>query len=145
MAYIGGFVNLYSLNLSDCPRINNSTIWPITGISSSQSSAMEAYDDEKCRFGLYDFAFSGLTCLKELDLSRCSKVTDAGIKHLQSVVNLEKLWISQTGVKEAGISLLTSLKKLSLLDLGGLPVTDHNLSSLQVPRFFICELIELCS
>ncbi|KAG2244336.1 hypothetical protein Bca52824_093836 [Brassica carinata] len=104
MAYIGGFVNLFSLNLSDCPRINNSTIWPITG----------------------------LTCLKELDLSRCSKVTDAGIKHLQSVVNLEKLWISQTGVKEAGISLLASLKKLSLLDLGGLPVTDHNLSSLQV-------------
>ncbi|KAJ4899622.1 Leucine-rich repeat (LRR) family protein [Raphanus sativus] len=103
MAYIGGFVNLYSLNLSDCPRINNSTIWPITG----------------------------LTCLKELDLSRCSKVTDAGMKHLQSVVNLEKLWISQTGVKEAGISLLASLKKLSLLDLGGLPVTDHNLSSLQ--------------
>ncbi|KAH0935463.1 hypothetical protein HID58_012580 [Brassica napus] len=103
MAYVGGFVNLFSLNLSDCPRINNSTLWPITG----------------------------LTCLKELDLSRCSKVTDAGIKHLQSVVNLEKLWISQTGVKEAGISLLASLKKLSLLDLGGLPVTDHNLSSLQ--------------
>ncbi|CAH8314301.1 unnamed protein product [Eruca vesicaria subsp. sativa] len=104
MAYIGAFVNLFSLNLSDCPRINNSTIWPITG----------------------------LTCLKELDLSRCSKVTDAGVKHLQSVVNLEKLWISQTGVKEAGISLLASLKKLSLLDLGGLPVTDDNLSSLQV-------------
>ncbi|KFK28939.1 hypothetical protein AALP_AA7G068300 [Arabis alpina] len=103
MAYIGGFVNLYSLNLSDCQRINNSTLWPITG----------------------------LTSLTELNLSRCSKVTDAGIKHLQSVVNLEKLWIPQTGVTEAGISLLASLKNLSLLDLGGLPVTDHNLSSLQ--------------
>ncbi|XP_010445164.1 PREDICTED: uncharacterized protein LOC104727789 [Camelina sativa] len=32
MAYIGGFVNLLSLNLSDCLRINNSTLWPITGI-----------------------------------------------------------------------------------------------------------------
>ncbi|VVB03203.1 unnamed protein product [Arabis nemorensis] len=103
MAYIGGFVNLYSLNLSDCLRINNSTLWPITG----------------------------LTSLTELNLSRCSKVTDAGVKHLQSVANLEKLWISQTGVTEAGISLLASLKNLSLLDLGGLPVTDHNLSSLQ--------------
>ncbi|CAA7037405.1 unnamed protein product [Microthlaspi erraticum] len=103
MAYIGGFLNLSSLNLSDCPRINNSTLWPITG----------------------------LTSLKELDLSRCSKVTDAGIKHLQSVANLEKLWISQTGVTEAGISLLASLRNLCLLDLGGLPVTDHNLSSLQ--------------
>uniref|UniRef100_A0A1J3HD17 F-box/LRR-repeat protein 14 n=1 Tax=Noccaea caerulescens TaxID=107243 RepID=A0A1J3HD17_NOCCA len=103
MAYIGGFVNILSLNLSDCPRINNSTLWPITG----------------------------LTSLTELDVSRCSKVTDAGIKHLQSVANLEKLWISQTGVTEAGISLLASLQNLSLLDLGGLPVTDHNLSSLQ--------------
>ncbi|CAH2078133.1 unnamed protein product [Thlaspi arvense] len=103
MAYIGGFVNLLSLNLSDCQRINNSTLWPITG----------------------------LTSLTELDLSRCSKVTDAGIKHLQSVANLEKLWISQTGVTEAGISLLASLKNLSLLDLGGLPVTDRNLTSLQ--------------
>ncbi|KAL1222587.1 hypothetical protein V5N11_018955 [Cardamine amara subsp. amara] len=103
MAYIGGFVNLLSLNLSDCLRINNSTLWPITG----------------------------LTSLTELDLSRCSKVTDAGIKHLQSIANLEKLWISQTGVTEAGISLLASLKNLSLLDLGGLPVTDRNLSSLQ--------------
>ncbi|EOA18339.1 hypothetical protein CARUB_v10006858mg [Capsella rubella] len=103
MAYIGGFANLLSLNLSDCQRINSSSLWPITG----------------------------LTSLTELDLSRCMKVTDTGIKHLQSVVNLEKLWISQTGVTEAGISLLASLKKLSLLDLGGLPVTDQNLISLR--------------
>lgn len=81
--------------------------------------------------------FSGLASLTELDLSRCSKVTDAGIKHLQSVANLEKLWISQTGVTEAGVSLLASLKNLSLLDLGGLPVTDHNLSSLQVQNMCI--------
>ena len=81
--------------------------------------------------------------MKELDLSRCSKVTEAGIKHLQSVVNLEKLWIPQTGVKEAGISLLASLKKLSLLDLGGLPVTDHNLSDLQVYGF-ICGYVDVC-
>lgn len=84
--------------------------------------------------------------MKELDLSRCSKVTDAGIKHLQSVANLEKLWISQTGVTEAGISLLASLKNLSLLDLGGLPVTDHNLSSLQVQDFCHCFALSLfCS
>ncbi|CAN8230808.1 unnamed protein product [Cochlearia groenlandica] len=103
MAYIGGFVNLLSLNLSECPRINNYTLWPLTG----------------------------LTSLTELDLSRCTKVTDDGLRHLQSVANLEKLWISQTGVTEAGIHLLASLKQLTLLDLGGLPVTDRNLSSLQ--------------
>ncbi|XP_010541620.1 PREDICTED: toll-like receptor 13 [Tarenaya hassleriana] len=103
MAYIGAFVNLFSLNLSDCHRIHSSTLWPLTGLAS----------------------------LKELDLSRCSKVTDSGIKHLLSLPNLEKLWISQTGVTEAGVSLLASLKNLSLLDLGGLPVTDNNLNSVQ--------------
>lgn len=87
---------------------------------------------------LYDTGISGLTSLTELNLSRCSKVMDAGIKHLLSVANLEKLWLSQTGVTETGISLLASLKNLSLLDLGGLPVTDHNLSSLQVLDFCPC-------
>ncbi|CAE6218593.1 unnamed protein product [Arabidopsis arenosa] len=36
------------------------------------------------------------------------------------------------GVTKVGISLLASLKKLSLWDLGGLPVTDQNLIALQL-------------
>lgn len=74
----------------------------------------------------------GMTCLKELDLSRCLKVTDAGIKHLVSISTLEKLSLSETGVTENGIALLSSLKILSVLDLGGLPVTDLVLIALQV-------------
>lgn len=76
-----------------------------------------------------------MTNLKEVDLSRCSKVTDAGIRHLLSVSTLEKLHIAETGVTAEGISLLSSLVNLSLLDLGGLPVTDRALSSLQVYTF----------
>ncbi|RZC91370.1 hypothetical protein C5167_027432 [Papaver somniferum] len=74
----------------------------------------------------------GMETLKELDLSRCVKVNDAGIKHLLSVPNLKKLCISETGVTENGVALLSSLVNLSKLDLGGLPVTDRALSSLQV-------------
>lgn len=74
----------------------------------------------------------GMTCLKELDLSRCLKVTDAGIKHLVSISTLEKLWLSETGLTADGVALLSSLKNLSVLDLGGLLVTDLVLSSLQV-------------
>uniref|UniRef100_A0A5B7AVA2 Uncharacterized protein n=1 Tax=Davidia involucrata TaxID=16924 RepID=A0A5B7AVA2_DAVIN len=75
---------------------------------------------------------SGMTSLKEVDLSRCSKVTDASIRHLLSIPTLEKLSISETGVTAEGVTLLSSLPNLCVLDLGGLPVTDLALSSLQV-------------
>lgn len=75
---------------------------------------------------------SGMTNLKELDLSRCSKITDAGVRHLLSLPALEKLWISETGVTADGVAVLSSLSNLLLLDLGNLPVTDSALKSLQV-------------
>lgn len=78
---------------------------------------------------------SGMSTLKELDLSRCSKVTDAGIRHLLSIPTLEELCISETGVTTNGVTLLSSLKNLSMLDLGGLHITDLVLGSLQVYYF----------
>ncbi|GAB2293139.1 hypothetical protein Dimus_027348 [Dionaea muscipula] len=104
MAYLGAFHILRSLNLSNCYRITNSAIWPITGLAS----------------------------LKELDLSHCSKVNNSGIIHLVSLWNLEKLCISGTGVTADGVKLVSSLRNLSMLDLGGLPVSDIALSSLKV-------------
>lgn len=76
--------------------------------------------------------FLGMTTLKELDLSRCSKVTDAGIEHLLSIPSLKKLCIPESGLTAKGIMRLSTLSKLSFLDLGGLPVTDLALHSLQV-------------
>lgn len=70
--------------------------------------------------------------LKELHLSRCSKISDSGIKHLISIQSLEKLHISEIGLTSAGVNLLSSLSNLDLLDLGGIPVTDEALLSLQV-------------
>uniref|UniRef100_A0A7N1A502 Uncharacterized protein n=1 Tax=Kalanchoe fedtschenkoi TaxID=63787 RepID=A0A7N1A502_KALFE len=73
-----------------------------------------------------------LTSLKELDLSRCARVTDTGFTYLLTLPNIQKLWISETGLTALAITRLSSFKDLSLLDLGGLPVTDQALSSLQV-------------
>lgn len=78
---------------------------------------------------------SGMSNLKELDLSRCPKITDVGIRHLLSIPTLEELSISETGVTANGVTLLSSLRKLSMLDLGGLRVTDIALGSLQVYYF----------
>lgn len=103
MAYLGAFRYLRSLNLADCHRINNSALWSLVG----------------------------MTSLKEVDISRCAKVTDAGIRHLVSISTLQILRISETGVTADGIKLLSSLTTLFVLDLGDLPVTDTALSSLQ--------------
>ncbi|KAF5207009.1 Leucine-rich repeat (LRR) family protein [Thalictrum thalictroides] len=103
MAYLGAFRNLRTLNIADCKGINNSALW----------------------------AISGMDCLKDLDLSRCTKVTDAGTLHLISIPNLEKLSVSETSLTVEGVKQLSSLRKLSLLDLGGLPVNDRALRALQ--------------
>ena len=97
-----------SLNMADCHQITNSASWSITGLFN----------------------------LKEVDLSRCLKFTDSGLKHLISIQTLEKLYILETGVTAGGIALVSSLANLSVLDLGGLSVTDLVLSSLQVYIFF---------
>lgn len=104
IAYVGAFRYLRSLNVSGCHRLTNAALWPITG----------------------------MTSLKELNLSRCLKVNDASIGHIVSISTLEKLYISETGISANGVKLLSSLKNLSVLDLGGLPVTDLALSSIQV-------------
>ena len=70
--------------------------------------------------------------LKELDLSRCSRITDAGIKHIVSIDSLEKLHLSETGLTDNGVMLISALKGLNLLDLGGIHMTDKALRSLQV-------------
>ncbi|KAK7399111.1 hypothetical protein VNO78_10286 [Psophocarpus tetragonolobus] len=104
MAYLGAFRHLRYLNLADCRRITTSALWPITG----------------------------MTSLQELDLSRCFKLNDAGINHILSIPFMDKLRISETSVTAEGVKRLASLKNLSLLDLGGLPVDDVALTSLQV-------------
>ncbi|CAA6671562.1 unnamed protein product [Spirodela intermedia] len=76
--------------------------------------------------------FFGMVSLKDLDISRCSKITDAGIEHILSISNLERLCISETRVTSKGIIRLSSLVNLRSLDLGGLPVTDQAIDSLKV-------------
>ncbi|XP_068659593.1 uncharacterized protein [Aristolochia californica] len=103
LAYLGSFRHLRTLNIADCRGVTNSSLWPLTG----------------------------MTSLKELDLSRCLKITDAGFEHLLSIPNLEKLFISETRVTTKALMRLSNFRKIRALDLGGLPVTDLALSSLK--------------
>ena len=85
---------------------------------------------------LFMSSFLGMLSLKELDLSRCSRITDAGLAHIVSITHLEKLNISETKVTSKGINLLSCLVNLHSLDLGGLPCIDLAMDSLTVfPSF----------
>jgi hypothetical protein len=79
----------------------------------------------------------GMNTLKELDLSRCSKISDAGIKHIVTIESLEKLHLSETGLTDNGVMAVSSLTNLRLLDLGGIHMTDKALRSLQVRSLII--------
>ena len=74
----------------------------------------------------------GMNTLKELDLSRCPKISDAGLGHIVTIQSLEKLRLSGTKLTDNGVMLISSLTNLSLLDLGGIRITDKTLRSLQV-------------
>lgn len=74
----------------------------------------------------------GMNTLKELDMSRCKKISDAGIKHIVTIESLEKLHLSETELTDNGVMLISSLTNLSFLDLGGILMTDKSLQSLQV-------------
>jgi hypothetical protein len=77
----------------------------------------------------------GMNTLKELDLSRCSKISDAGLRHIVAIQSLEKLRLSGTKLTDNGVMLISSLTNLSFLDLGGIRITDKPLRSLQVQSY----------
>ena len=70
---------------------------------------------------------SGCPELKELDLSNTA-ITDAAIKHLGA--NLETLWLTNTQVTAASLPNLLRMKRLKMLDVGGLHFTQEQLESL---------------
>ena len=59
-------------------------------------------------------------------------VTDAGLKELATLKNLTTLDLSNTGVTDAGLKELAPLKNLTTLNLGGFTrVTDEGIKELQ--------------
>ncbi len=72
---------------------------------------------------------SGLKDLQTLDLGR-TQVTDAGLKELSGLKNLQTLDLSGTQVTDAGLKELSGLKNLRTLLLQGTKVTQAGLKEL---------------
>lgn len=83
----------------------------------------------------------GLACLRELDLAN-TRVTDAGLRHLEKVPSLETLDLTGTQVTDAGLRQLARLPGLRYLDLCQTRVTSEGVARLQV-ALPCCEIIAL--
>jgi hypothetical protein len=78
------------------------------------------------------FGALGMNTLNELDLSRWSKISDSGIKHVITIESLEKLNLLETGLTDNnGMMTISSLTNLCLQGLGGIHMTDKALRSFQ--------------
>jgi len=72
----------------------------------------------------------GLTNLQYLDL-RCNPITDAGLAYLSELVNLGTLNLSDTHITDAGLEHLKTLTKLQDLLLHNTRITDSGLQHLK--------------
>ncbi|XP_068666757.1 uncharacterized protein [Aristolochia californica] len=96
LAYLGSFRHLRSLNIAECRCVTDSSLWPL----------------------------AGMTSLKELDLSRCSKVTDVG--------KMRALDLGGLPVSDLALSSLKGLTQLEHLDLWGSKISNMGAADLKV-------------
>src|SRR5262249_34003670 len=68
--------------------------------------------------------------LKSLNLRYNMKLTDAGMKELAPLANLEVLYLPSTNIADAGLKEVAPLKKLHSLGLDGSRVTDQGIQEL---------------
>jgi hypothetical protein len=59
-------------------------------------------------------ALCNFTALKELDLRGCRNLSDAGVLHLQSLTNLETIWLPRQVTQEGELRLLQKLPKCKI-------------------------------
>jgi len=80
-----------------------------------------------------------LTALKALNISRCDKITNTGVKKLGALKNLEELDLSWTGIGDAAVEDLATLKNLRVIKLdSNFDVTDKSIIKLATN----CPLLE---
>ena len=65
-----------------------------------------------------------------LELRDNEEITDAGLKELAGLKNLQRLDLSGTKITDAGLKELAGLKSLQTLDLAATQVTDAGLKEL---------------
>jgi Leucine-rich repeat (LRR) protein len=68
--------------------------------------------------------------IEAIHLSRCKNITDAGLKYLSGLDNLEILNLDETNITDAGLKYIKNLKSLQELNLSHTKVTDRGIQEL---------------
>ena len=77
--------------------------------------------------------------LTHLSLSFCPKITDAGLKEVAKLKQLERLSLHDTQITDASLKDLAKLKKLRQLSVTGTKITNAGAAKLQkaLPKCWI--------
>ena len=121
--------HLKHLDLTSCRELTPAGLAPLRDLQNLES--LSFYCTPISDDGLRHFA--GLRGLKFLNLDSGKitrngmilgpRLTDAGLKHIEGLVNLESLTISGQGITDAGLAHLKGLTSLQVLSLLGTQVT----------------------
>ena len=126
LAYIGGLVELYELELPGT-SIGDEGLRHLTSLSNLRKLSLmyTRVSGEGLKH------LRSLSNLESLALDLTNAFTDEGLKYLQDLSNLQSLFLSETGISDAGLKHLQSLSNLSLLSLRNTKVSDNGLKYLQ--------------
>ena len=103
--------------------------WRISGLSGLKSlEGLRLADDEFDDAAMVDL--DGMTRLQCLDLSG-TKITAAGLRHLEKARELYWLVLSQTPIDDAAMPIIAQMKTLGCLDLSQTHITDAGLECLK--------------
>ncbi|KAL8224558.1 hypothetical protein R6Q57_020033 [Mikania cordata] len=143
--------NLIRLNLEGCIRVTDESLKAIG------ESGIRNLNLGRCYLitgmGLECLAYGNLkNCLKQLNLTRCDRISDHGVIYLNHMVGLTDLNLSKCGVHVTDssiVALLSQLPNIEILDLSWLiNITDTSLLAigskcLKLEKIFLtgCEAI----
>jgi len=134
LAHIGRLVGLRMLNLQSTP-ITDVGGKQLAGLKKLQFINLEAFAVNKKGFGVGDATMKVLSELPELERVwlRDTKVTDAGVAELCKAKTITDLDLSGTAVSDVGLLYLKPLPRLENLRLGvyreGAKITDEGLKT----------------
>lgn len=131
---LGELTDLHALSIN-AHQFRDDDLKPLANLTDLQELTLRGVQVTDTGLEFLD----GLTKLQKLDLSGATRVTGAGLSHLEGLIELRELSLGSTRVDDAGLAHLAPLRRLQSLNLPGTPIHGPGLAHLDG----LAELTEL--